>query len=130
MLCQFWFTVFCSLYILFNLLWAASHCVWLEVYMVMKIQVVIFWVVTTYSVVMRYQCFGGPGWSVHAEDEGNMVLQSIGILSHHYTVSQYRRPWFGRHFSLELAAVILFLKERVFLYSYCYKLNLIIMNFI
>jgi hypothetical protein len=42
----------------------------------MKIEVVVFWVVT----------------SLHPEDVGNMALRNAFILLHHHTVSPPRRP--------------------------------------
>jgi len=32
----------------------------LKIFAVMKIQVMVFWVVTTCGVMVGYQCFGGP----------------------------------------------------------------------
>jgi hypothetical protein len=64
------------------------------------------WVVTPCSEVVGYQRFGGP-WYLHLEDGGGMALRnvglhidgggsmafgSVGILPHHYTSSQPRRP--------------------------------------
>jgi len=31
-------------------------------------------------------------FSLHPEDGGNMVIRNVGILLHHYTTSQPRRP--------------------------------------
>jgi len=43
--------------------------------MVMKIQVVVFWVMTPCSDVVAYQCFGGPCClHVHPEAGGSMAL--------------------------------------------------------
>jgi len=47
------------------------------------------------SVAIGYQCFGGPG-SHHlhpedSEDGSSKVLQNVGILLQHCTVSQPRR---------------------------------------
>jgi hypothetical protein len=56
----------------------------------MKIQVAVFWVVMPHSDVVEQQCFGGTCCHCHhlqGEDGGSMV----GILPHHYTVSQPRR---------------------------------------
>jgi len=50
------------------------------------IHIEVFRVVTLYSVLVGYQCFGGL-----AEGRGSKVLQNIGILSQHYMVSQPRR---------------------------------------
>jgi hypothetical protein len=44
----------------------------LEIFMVMKIQVMVFWVMTM------------------GKDGGTMALQNIKILPHHYTVSKSR----------------------------------------
>jgi len=52
--------------------------------MVMKIQVMVFWVVTLCSDVAGYQCFQRfmlP--AVQPEYGGSMVLQKFGILPHY-----------------------------------------------
>jgi hypothetical protein len=54
-----------------NLLLVAS----LEVFVAMKFQVTVFWVVTPFS-----------------DNRGSTVLWNIGILPHHYMVSEPRRP--------------------------------------
>jgi hypothetical protein len=50
--------------------------------MVMKIQVVIFWVVTLCSDVVRYHQVGGPSCLHFQGDEICMVLQNITSLHH------------------------------------------------
>jgi hypothetical protein len=55
----------------------------------MVFQVEVFWVVTSSSVVVGYQRFGGP---LHPEDVGNMSLRNVSILPQNYTASQPRRP--------------------------------------
>jgi hypothetical protein len=49
-----------------------------------KIYVMVFWVMTPFSDVVGYQCFGGP-YYLHLQDEygGSVVIQNIGILPHH-----------------------------------------------
>jgi hypothetical protein len=50
-------------------------------------------VVTTCSDVIGYQHFGGPRClHLQGENGGNKALRNSGILPHHYTVSQPRRP--------------------------------------
>jgi hypothetical protein len=72
-------------------------------------RLMVFWVVTPYSVVVGYQCFGSPCCfhlqgeladmgengipaTSHPEDEGSMDLRNVGILPQHFTASQSRRP--------------------------------------
>jgi hypothetical protein len=61
------------------------------------IQVEVFWVVTSCSVVVEYQSLRGPcrsllpPTSLHSEDGGSMDLWNFGILPQHYTTSQLRR---------------------------------------
>jgi hypothetical protein len=58
-----------------------------QVFTVVKIQVEVFWIMTSYSDVLGYHCFGGPCYfHHHTDDEGSKVLQNTGILS------QPRRP--------------------------------------
>jgi hypothetical protein len=52
-----------------------------EVFMAVKIQVEVFWIVMPCSVVKGYQHF-----------RVIMVLQNVGILPQHYMTSQTRRP--------------------------------------
>jgi hypothetical protein len=81
-----------------------------EIFVAMKIQVVVFWVMMRCSVVMLYRRFGGPccpkihpvGSKVfrnidillhqytvlEPEDGSSKVLRNIGILLHQYTASQ------------------------------------------
>jgi len=47
--------------------------------------------VTLCTGVIGYQCIGGP-CCLYLQGEGNMAVQNTGILSHHYTVSQPKRP--------------------------------------
>jgi hypothetical protein len=57
----------------------------------MKIQVVVFLVLTQCTDVVGYQRFGGPCCHhVDPEDRRNVVLRNVDILPHHYTASQYR----------------------------------------
>jgi hypothetical protein len=59
----------------------------LKVLMVMKMQVVVFWVVMPCNVVVEYQCFGEP-CCLQDEDGDSKVLQNFGLLlSHHFMVS-------------------------------------------
>jgi hypothetical protein len=46
-----------------------------------NLKVDVFWVVTLYSVLLGYQRFGGP-----------CCLWNVGVLIHHYTASQPRKP--------------------------------------
>jgi len=57
-----------------------------------KIQVTVFWIVTPCSNVAGYQCFRASCClHLEPEDRGSMVIWNIGILPHHYTVSQPTR---------------------------------------
>jgi hypothetical protein len=56
--------------------------------MAVKIQVAVFWIVTPCSDVVGYRRFGEPCCLHHPEDEDGMVLRNVGILPHHYKVSQ------------------------------------------
>jgi len=76
----------------------------------MKIQFMVFWVLTLPSVVVRYQHFGGPcclhphpkDWNFHGNEDSSCgllgedccgnVLQNIGILPYHDTVSKHTKP--------------------------------------
>lgn len=62
--------------------------------MVVKIQVVIFWLLRLCSDVGGYHCFRGYCYLhlLQDEDGGHMILRNVGILTHHYTVSRSRRP--------------------------------------
>jgi len=66
-----------------------------EVFMAVKIQVKVFWVVLMCGVV-GYQCFVWQ-FCLHLkgedEDGGSMVLHNVGILPQHYTATQLWRPW-------------------------------------
>jgi len=74
--------------------------------MVVKIQVMDFWVVTPCSVVVWCR----PLYlHLHPEDGGSRVMWNLGILLQHYTVSQPKSPWLRfshicfillKHFSL------------------------------
>jgi hypothetical protein len=61
-----------------------------DVLMVMKIQVVFLWVVILCSDVVGYKCFSGS-CCLHPEDRSSEVIRNIGILLHHYVMSQPRR---------------------------------------
>jgi len=64
----------------------------------MKIKIVVFWVVTTCSDVVRHQRFGGS-FHLRLQDEGSsMALQNIVILPQHYTMSQPRSARPDTHF--------------------------------
>jgi len=56
--------------------------------MVVKIQVMVFWVVTPYGDVVG--CFRWP-CCLHLQ-RGSMVLRNV-VLPHHHMVSQPWRPW-------------------------------------
>jgi len=58
----------------------SMNVVKLQVFTVMKIHVVVFWVVTPCNDVVGYQHFGG-----------SMALWNVGILPHQYTTLQHRR---------------------------------------
>jgi hypothetical protein len=60
---------------------------------VWKIQVEVFWVVTTCNVVVGYQRFGGP-FCLHlqGEDGGSTVFWNACVVPRHYMASQPRRP--------------------------------------
>jgi len=64
-----------------------------EVFMLMRIQGMVFWILMC-SDMVGYQCLGGPcclaGWS---EDRGSMVVLNVGIIPYHYMMSQPRRLW-------------------------------------
>jgi len=50
------------------------------------------------SVVVGYQHFRGPRcFHLQGGDGGSMDLWNVGILPHHYTASQPRRPWLERN---------------------------------
>jgi hypothetical protein len=53
----------------------------------------VFWVVTLCSDMVSYQHFRGP-YCLHlqVEDGDSNLLQNVGILPHHYMVSQPGRP--------------------------------------
>jgi len=52
-------------------------------------QTEVFWFLMPWSVLVRYQRFGGPCCShFHPEDWGSMDLRNTGILTQHYTTSQ------------------------------------------
>jgi len=61
----------------------------LEIFMVMEIHIVVFWVMTLCSDVVANQYFGGPCcchlWG--EENGGTKGLWNIGILPHHYSVT-------------------------------------------
>jgi hypothetical protein len=58
-----------------------------------KIQVKVFWVVMPCNVMVEYQHFGGPCCLlIQDKDEGSKFLLNVGILPHHYIMSQPRRP--------------------------------------
>jgi hypothetical protein len=64
-----------------------------EVLTMVKIQVEVFCIVTSHSVVGWYKLFLGPFClPIHPEDVGSNVRQNNGILPQHYMVSQSRRP--------------------------------------
>jgi len=71
-----------------------------EVFMVVKIQVQVFWVLTLCSAAVRYQRFRRPCCLqlplLRPEDEGSMFLRNFGNLSQIYTASQPRRLRFGK----------------------------------
>jgi hypothetical protein len=60
-----------------------------------------FWVVTPWSIVVRYRRFRGPCClHLYCEDGGSIDLRNVDILPQHYTASQHRRsqyefspPW-------------------------------------
>jgi len=54
--------------------------------MVMKIQVMVLWVISSCSDMV------GPHHALHPEEVGIIALQNIGILPHHCMGSQPRRP--------------------------------------
>jgi hypothetical protein len=53
-----------------------------EVFMAVKIQIEVFWVVTLCSVLVLPSCWHG----------GSMDIRNVGIILQHYTMSQPRRP--------------------------------------
>jgi len=55
-----------------------------ETFTAVMFQVDVFWVGTPCSVVVGYQCFWRP-----------CCLWNVGILPHHFTASQPRRPRLG-----------------------------------
>jgi hypothetical protein len=71
-----------------------------EVFTAIKFQVLVFWILRSCFVTLRYRRFKGlyyPSASLHDvklhhEDGGNLFLRNTGILPHHYAVSQPRRP--------------------------------------
>jgi hypothetical protein len=42
--------------------------------------------------MVEYKHFGGPCFHFQGDDRGSRVLRNVGILPHHYTASQPRRP--------------------------------------
>jgi hypothetical protein len=64
----------------------------IEVFMAVKTPVEVFWIVRSCSVAVVYQSSGGHCCS---EDGGSKLLRNVGILSHHYTASQHKRPGLG-----------------------------------
>jgi hypothetical protein len=84
-----------------NELWRNAAVVWLEVFIAVKIKVMVFWVVTPCNSVVQYL-------SLYPESGGSMVLWNIGMLPHHYMVPQPRKPWLeccssGCHFYFPLS---------------------------
>jgi hypothetical protein len=78
------------------------------------IQVMAFWVMTLYSNVVRYQCFGKPCcFHLHAEAGDSMVFQNTGILPHHDTASQPR----GSCHEFILFALFIKLTEEILSYE-------------
>jgi len=65
-----------------------------DLFMVVKIQVKVFWVVMLWSHAEGYQCFRGPcSLHIQSEDGGSKILQNNGILlAQHYMASQPGRP--------------------------------------
>jgi hypothetical protein len=61
-----------------------------EVFIAVKIQVEVFWVVMVCSVRVGYQCFGGP-CCLHLHGEVSQCLQNVGILLQDFMLSQCRR---------------------------------------
>jgi hypothetical protein len=55
-----------------------------EVFMAMNIQIEVFWVVTPYSVVVGYQCLGGPR-SLHIQCEVEAARISETVDPYHDT---------------------------------------------
>jgi len=60
-----------------------------EVFTEMKIEVVVFWLMTTCTGVVRFQCFGEQ-CCLHLQGDSE-VLRNTGILPHYYTASKPRR---------------------------------------
>jgi hypothetical protein len=63
-----------------------------EVFTVMKIQDMVFWVVTPGSDVVGYKHLGRPCCSYHPKEKGSKVLCNVGIVPHHYMALLPRRP--------------------------------------
>jgi hypothetical protein len=79
-----------------------------EVFIVVKIQVRVLWVVTLCSVVVGYQCFTGSCY-LHLHP------------AEHYTVSQPRRPWLESDIYLEdiIYVRVLFCFSRCIVFKLC-----------
>jgi len=59
----------------------------------LSVQVEVFWVVMLCSVAVGYHYVIGPCClHLQGEDGGSEVLQNVGIILQHYTVSQHIRP--------------------------------------
>jgi len=71
-----------------------SQIVRSEVFTVVKNQVKAFWVVMPSSDVEGYQCLedNAASTSLYPDNWGSTILTNVGILLHHYTVLQPRRP--------------------------------------
>jgi hypothetical protein len=70
-----------------------SYCdVKFEVFIAVKIQAEVFWVVMLCNVVVGYQCFRGPCCLHLHQYGGSKVIWNIQILPQHYMASQPRRP--------------------------------------
>jgi len=60
-----------------------------KVFILVKIQVSVFWVMTLYSDVVGYQCFGGPCCLCLQEDWGCMVSEPTQEWNLEFTLLHY-----------------------------------------
>jgi hypothetical protein len=63
-----------------------------EVLTAAKMSMLVFWVVTPFGLVGRYQSFGENTASFSPEDRGSMFLRNVGICLQVHMASQPGRP--------------------------------------
>jgi hypothetical protein len=68
-----------------------------EGFVALKNQVEFFWVVKSFTYVVRYHFSEDIAASILKVDRGSKILQHIDILPHHYMASQPRGPLLETH---------------------------------